>query len=418
MLRPILLTNSLLFITGTFAYIDRVLTDIMRMLTTLPTFFLAAAVSFSSQAQVLTSMIPQAPSIAAKSYVLMDYNSGQVLVSEAADEKLPPASLTKMMTSYILAQALKEGKVQKDDMVTISEDAWAQNFPGSSVMFLEVGKEVSIDQLNRGIIIQSGNDATVAIAEHLAGSINSFADLMNGWSARLGMKDSHFVTPHGLHSDQMYTTARDMALLGQALIRDVPEEYKIYSEKSFTFNGITQHNRNSLLWDKSLNVDGIKTGHVDAVGYNLVSSATQDDMRLIAVVMGANSERARASESKKLLTYGFRFYQTLTPYEANTKLMDQQIWMGTQDTIALGVDKAVSVTIPRGQAKNLEADFTLDTALRAPIAKGEQVGTLHLKLDDKDVASMPLVALEDVEQGGIFSRMIDYIKLLVKDLFS
>ncbi|GGB33463.1 penicillin-binding protein [Oceanisphaera marina] len=390
----------------------------MRMVNTLPTFLLAAVVSFGSQAQTLAPMIPEAPSIAAKSYVLMDYASGQVLVSHNAEQKLPPASLTKMMTSYILGQALQEGKVKRDDMVTISEAAWAQHFPGSSVMFLEVGKEVSVDQLNRGIIIQSGNDATVAIAEHLAGSINSFADLMNAWSARLGMKDSHFVTPHGLHSDDMFTTAYDMALLGQALIRDVPEEYKIYSEKSFTYNGITQHNRNSLLWDKSLQVDGIKTGHVEAVGYNLVSSATKEDMRLIAVVMGASSERMRASESKKLLTYGFRFYQTLTPYEAGSKLMDQQIWMGDKDTVALGVDKAVSVTIPRGQAQSLQADFTLDKALRAPLAKGEQVGTLHLKLDDKDVMTMPLVALEDIEQGGIFSRMIDYIKLLVKDLFS
>ncbi|ART81123.1 D-alanyl-D-alanine carboxypeptidase [Oceanisphaera avium] len=393
------------------------------MLTPIATLLLAATVSVSSYAQILTlpggaSMIPEAPTIAAKSYVLMDYASGQLLVSENADEKLPPASLTKMMTSYILAQALKEGKVNNEDMVTISEAAWAQNFPGSSVMFLEVGKEVSIEQLNRGIIIQSGNDATVAVAEHLAGSVNSFADLMNAWSARLGMTNSHFVTPHGLHSDDMYTTAKDMALLGQALIRDVPEEYKIYSEKSFVYNGITQHNRNSLLWDKSLHVDGIKTGHVDAVGYNLVSSATQDDMRLIAVVMGASSERSRAAESKKLLTYGFRFFQTVTPYEAGTKLMDQAILLGDKSHVELGVDKAVAVTIPRGQAKDLQADFTLDKSLRAPLAKGEQVGTVHLKLNDKDVATFALVALEDVEQGGFFSRMIDYVKLFFKDLFS
>ncbi|MFB9847104.1 serine hydrolase [Oceanisphaera arctica] len=388
------------------------------MVNTLPSLLLAAFVSFTTQAQTQGPMIPEPPAIAAKSYVLMDYASGQVLVSHQADEKLPPASLTKMMTSYILGQALQEGKVKRDDMVTISEAAWAQHFPGSSVMFLEVGKQVSIDQLNRGIIIQSGNDATVAVAEHLAGSVNSFADLMNGWAARLGMNNSHFVTPHGLHSDDMYTTAYDMALLGQALIRDVPEEYKIYAEKSFTFNGITQHNRNSLLWDQSLNVDGIKTGHVEAVGYNLVSSATKEEMRLIAVVMGASNERMRASESKKLLTYGFRFYQTLTPYEAGSKLMDQRIWMGDKDTVALGVDKTVAVTIPRGQAQSLEADFTLDKALKAPLAKGEQVGTLHLKLDGKDVMTMPLVALEEVEQGGIFSRLIDYIKLLVQDLFN
>lgn len=395
----------------------------MRMFTPLATLLLAATVAVSAQAQVLSPpnvgpMIPEAPAIAAKSYVLMDYASGQILVSENADEKLPPASLTKMMTSYILAQALKEGKVKSDDMVTISEAAWAQNFPGSSVMFLEVGKQVSIEDLNRGIIIQSGNDATVAVAEHLAGSVNSFADLMNAWASRLGMSNSHFVTPHGLHSDAMYTTAHDMALLGQALIRDVPEEYKIYSEKSFVFNGITQHNRNSLLWDKSLNVDGIKTGHVNAVGYNLVSSATQEDMRLIAVVIGASSERSRAAESKKLLTYGFRFFQTVTPYTAGTKLMDQAILLGDKSSVALGVDKAVSVTIPRGQAKELQADFTLGKSLRAPLAKGEQVGTLHMKLNGKDVATLPLVALEDVEQGGFFSRMIDYVKLFFKDLFS
>ena len=401
----------------------------MRMLTPIATLLLAASVSISAQAQILSPptlsppgvapMIPEAPEIAAKSYVLMDYASSQILASANADEKLPPASLTKMMTSYILAQAIKEGKVKNEDMVTISEAAWAQNFPGSSVMFLEVGKEVSIAELNRGIIIQSGNDATVAVAEHLAGSVNSFADLMNAWAARLGMNDSHFVTPHGLHSDNMYTTAHDMALLGQALIRDVPEEYKIYSEKSFVFNGITQHNRNSLLWDKTLQVDGIKTGHVEAVGYNLVSSATQEDMRLIAVIIGASSERTRAAESKKLLTYGFRFFQTVTPYAAGTKLMDQQILLGDKSSVQLGVDQAVSVTIPRGQAKDLQADFTLDTAsLRAPLAKGERVGTLHLKLNGKDVANLPLVALEDVEQGGFFSRMIDYVKLFIKGLFS
>ncbi|MDP5292663.1 serine hydrolase [Oceanimonas sp. CHS3-5] len=389
----------------------------MRTVNTLSSLAIAGLMSFAAQAQTSVSMIPEPPAIAAKSYVLMDYASGQLLVAENADQKLPPASLTKMLTSYVLGQALEEGKVKRDDLVTISEAAWAQNFPGSSVMFLEVGKQVSIDDLNRGIIIQSGNDATVAVAEHLAGSVNSFADLMNSWAARLGMNDSHFVTPHGLHSDDMYTTAHDMALLGQALIRDVPEEYAIYAEKSFTFNGITQHNRNSLLWDQSLNVDGIKTGHVSAVGYNLVSSATKDDMRLIAVVMGAANERARAAESKKLLTYGFRFYQTLTPYEAGSKLVDQKIWMGDKSTVALGVDKAVAVTIPRGQAQSLQADFTLDQALKAPLAKGEQVGTLHLKLGDKDVATVPLVALEDIEQGGLFSRLIDYITLLIQGLF-
>ncbi|GAA3536581.1 D-alanyl-D-alanine carboxypeptidase family protein [Zobellella aerophila] len=396
----------------------------MRMVKSLSSFIAAAFVSFAAHAQTAPPLapeiqaVPEAPAIAAKSYVLMDYSSGQLLVANNADERLPPASLTKMMTSYILGQALKDGKVKREDMVTISEAAWAQNFPGSSVMFLEVGKQVSIDDLNRGIVIQSGNDATVAVAEHLAGSVNSFADLMNSWAARLSMRNSHFVTPHGLHSEEMYTTARDMALLGQALIRDVPEEYAVYAEKSFTFNGITQHNRNALLWDNSLNVDGIKTGHVEAVGYNLVSSATKDDMRLIAVVMGAANEKVRASESKKLLTYGFRFFQTLTPYQAGAEIVSQRIWMGDKNTVSLGVAEQVAVTIPRGQAQNLKADFTLDKALKAPLARGEQVGTLHLTLAGEEVRTLPLVALEDIEQGGIFSRLIDYIKLLIQDLFN
>ena len=285
-------------------------------------------------------------------------------------------------------------------------------------MFIEVGKQVSVDDLNKGIIIQSGNDACVAMAEFLAGSTDSFASLMNSWAAKLGMNDSHFMNPHGLDAEGHYSTAHDMARLGQALIRDLPEEYKIYAQKSFVFNGITQHNRNRLLWDQSLQVDGIKTGHVSQVGYNLVSSATNNEgMRLIAVVLGASSEASRAAESKKLLTYGFRFFQSLTPYKAGTELVTQKIWMGDKSEVKLGVDKDVSVLVTRGQGNNLKADFQLESELKAPLAKGQRVGTVFLKQGDKEIKQVPLVALEEVQEGGLMSRLWDYLVMLVSSWF-
>ncbi len=363
-------------------------------------------------------MVPAAPEISAKAHILIDYYSGQVLAEQNAEERLPPASLTKMMTSYIIGQELAKGNIKRTDMVTISQNAWSKNYADSSKMFIEVGKQVSVDDLNKGIIIQSGNDACVAMAEFLAGSTDSFASLMNSWAAKLGMNDSHFVNPHGLDAEGHYSTAHDMARLGQALIRDLPEEYKIYSQKSFVFNGITQHNRNRLLWDQSLQVDGIKTGHVSQVGYNLVSSATNNEgMRLIAVVLGANSEATRAAESKKLLTYGFRFFQSLTPYKAGTELVTQKIWMGDKPEVKLGVDQDVSVLVTRGQGNNLKADFQLDSELKAPLAKGQRVGTVFLKQGDKEIKQVPLVALEEVQEGGLMSRLWDYLVLLVSSWF-
>jgi D-alanyl-D-alanine carboxypeptidase (penicillin-binding protein 5/6) len=280
------------------------------------------AISSVAHAKLL---VPNPPVVNAKGYILIDFDTGKVLAEENADEQLNPASLTKMMTSYVIGREIQNGTISMDDMVTVSQKAWAKNFPESSKMFIEVGKEVSVADLNRGIIIQSGNDACVAMAEHVAGSEDQFAQLMNLYAEEIGLNSSHFVNSHGLTADGHMTTARDMANLGIALIRDVPEEYAIYQEKSFTFNGISQLNRNSLLWDKSLNVDGIKTGHTDAAGFSLVSSATKGDMRLVAVVMGASSERARKVESKKLLNYGFRFYETLTAYEAGTEFAKQRI---------------------------------------------------------------------------------------------
>ena len=357
-------------------------------------------------------VIPQAPSIAARGHLLIDFDSGKVLSENNSEEILEPASLTKMMTSYIIGQELKSGNLKLTDKVTISENAWSKNFPDSSKMFIEVGKEVTVDDLNRGIIIQSGNDACVAMAEHIAGSESAFADLMNSWALQLGMTNTHFVNSHGLHAEGHHTTAKDMAILAKAIITDVPNEYKLYSQKSFKYNGIVQYNRNALLWDKSLNVDGMKTGHTSAAGYSLVSSATKDGMRLISVVMGTRSEESRKVESKKLLNWGFRFFETITPYKANDQLTEERIWMGSQATIKLGVPADTPVTLPRNQTQNLKADFIINSELRAPIQQGDTVGQVNYKLEDTTVASYDLIALETVEEGGFFSRMIDYIKLL------
>ncbi|GAA0857551.1 serine hydrolase [Aliiglaciecola litoralis] len=373
--------------------------------------FSFVSLSLTSISAIAAVVIPPPPSVAAKGYILMDYNTGHVIAETNADIQLPPASLTKMMTSYVIGTELKNGNISESDMVTISENAWAKNFPDSSKMFIEVGKQVSVGDLNRGIIIQSGNDACVAMAEHIAGSEESFVSMMNAHAERLGMTATRFVNSHGLHDADHYTSPRDMAILGSALVRDVPEEYALYAEKEFSFNDIKQYNRNSLLWDKSLNVDGIKTGHTSDAGYSLVTSATQGDMRLVAVVMGADSERARKNENKKLLKYGFRFFETVTPYKAGDSFVSHRIFMGDKDHVDLGINQDTPITIPRGQVKNLKANFELDKSLEAPIAKGEVVGTLYLQLEGEDVAQYPLVTLQEVQEGSFFDQAIDYIKL-------
>ncbi|WP_144213138.1 serine hydrolase [Shewanella donghaensis] len=388
--------------------------------TPLKSLLLLSVVSFSSQAANVANapmVMPNAPTVAAKAYVLMDYNSGRVIAESNAYESLNPASLTKMMTSYVIGHEVKVGNISLEDEVTISKKAWSKNFPDSSKMFIEVGKKVTVEDLNRGIIIQSGNDACVAMAEHIAGTEDGFVDLMNSWSKQLGMTQSYFENSHGLDSDNHKTTAYDMALLGAALIRDVPDEYRVYSEKSFTFNGIKQYNRNGLLWDNSLNVDGIKTGHTSGAGYNLVSSATNDGMRLITVVMGTNSETARKAESKKLLNYGFRFFESITPYKAGDTFVTQKIWYGDRATVDLGVVTDTPITINRGRAKNLEANFELTKPLTAPLAKGETVGRIFFQLDGKDVAQFPLVTLNEVNEGSWFSKLMDYFKQMFEGWF-
>ena len=363
---------------------------------------------FSATAAVV---IPPAPSVTAKGFILMDFQTGNVIAEQNADIQIPPASLTKMMTSYVIGIELLNGNIKDTDMVTISENAWAKNFPDSSKMFIEVGKQVSVADLNRGIIVQSGNDACVAMAEHIAGSEDAFASMMNMHAEKLGMASTYFVNSHGLHDAQHFTTPRDMAILSAALIRDVPEEYAIYAEKEFTFNDIKQYNRNGLLWDKSLNVDGIKTGHTSDAGYSLITSAYQDDMRLISVVMGTSSERARKVENKKLLKYGFRFYETITPYKAGDSFVSQRIFMGNKETVDLGILQDTPINIPRGQSKNLKANFKLDKKLQAPIAKGEVVGKLYLQIEGEDIAEYPLVTLQEVKEGGLIDRMVDFVKL-------
>ncbi|WP_395356889.1 serine hydrolase [Vibrio sp. D3] len=377
----------------------------------------ALSATFAQSTLASPIVVPDAPQIAAKGYVLMDYHSGKVLAEKEMNTKLSPASLTKMMTSYVIGQELARGNISEDDDVTISKNAWAKNFPESSKMFIEVGTTVKVRDLNRGIIVQSGNDACVAMAEHIAGSEDAFVDLMNAWANTLGMTNSHFANVHGLDNAELYSTPYDMALLGKALIRDVPNEYRVYSEKKFTYNGITQYNRNGLLWDKSMNVDGIKTGHTSNAGYSLVSSATEGQMRLVAVVMGTKDANARKSESKKLLSYGFRFFETVAPHKAGETFVEEKVWMGNKDTVALGLDQDTYVTLPRGEAKNLKASFVLEKELEAPINKGDVVGKLYYQIDGEDIAEYPLMALETVEQGSLFSRMWDYIVLLFKSFF-
>ena len=383
----------------------------------LKTLILATSVvcSFSYAAPIVT---PIAPTVAAKAYVLMDYNTGQIIAEENAYESLNPASLTKMMTSYVIGHEIKVGNISPEDEVTISKKAWSKNFPDSSKMFIEVGKKVTVDDLNHGIIIQSGNDACVAMAEYIAGTEDGFVDLMNSWTKQLGMKDSFFENSHGLDAKNHKSTAYDMALLGAALIRDVPDEYAVYKQKSFTYNGIKQYNRNGLLWDKSMHVDGIKTGHTSGAGYNLVTSATKDGMRLVSVVMGTRSESARKAESKKLLNYGFRFFETITPYKAGDSFVSQQIWFGDKESVDLGVITDTPITISRGQAKNLQANFELTKELTAPLAKGETVGRIYFQLNGKDIAQFPLVTLQEVNEGSWFSKLMDYFRQMFAGWFS
>lgn len=377
-------------------------------------FALLLSFSLASQSLAVPSAIPKAPQLAAKGYFLQDFNSGQVIAEDNADLRMEPASLTKMLSAYVVANELRAGNINLQDKVSISKKAW--RMPGSR-MFIEVGKQVSVEALLKGVIIQSGNDATVALAEHVAGTEDSFVLLMNEYAKRLGMKDSHFVNSTGLPHEDHYTTPRDMASIASAIIRDFPEHYKWYSEKKYTFNKITQYNRNRLLW-RDDNVDGVKTGHTESAGFCLVASAVKNDTRLVSVVLGTDSERAREQESQKLLNYGFRFFEGHRLYASGETLKDIRIWQGVEDSLKLGLADALHVTVPRGQYKNLKPSISYEATIKAPVKKGQPLGKVIISLEDKEIASRSLVALHDVEEGGWWKQFIDWIKLLFHGWFN
>lgn len=369
-------------------------------------------------APALAVVTPNPPQLQAKGYVLMDFQSGAIIAEQNARAGLAPASLTKLMTAYVVGQEIKSGRLQWDDKVTVSENAWSAKFPDSSKMFIQPKDEITVANLMRGVIIQSGNDACVALAEHVAGSEGAFVALMNGWADKLSLNDTYFVNSHGLDSEGIQTSPNDMATLMQSIINDVPEVYALYSEKVFKWNKITQYNRNKLLWDKSMDVDGGKTGYTSNAGYSLVSSAKQGKMRLISVVMGTPSKQSRISQSKNLLSYGFRFYDTKQVAKQGEVQASAKVWKGDVSKIDLGFAQDAYLTLPRSLTAGLDKSVVVNEPLIAPIAKGDVVGKVVWKSDDKTVASYPLVSNQAVEEGSWIGKLWDSLVLWVKSLFN
>jgi D-alanyl-D-alanine carboxypeptidase (penicillin-binding protein 5/6) len=367
---------------------------------------LLLALFFISNAQ---AVVPEAPEINASGYLLMEMHSGKVLVEKNADQRLEPASLTKIMTAHVVFEEIAKGKLKLSDMVHISEKAWKTE---GSRMFVKVNSDVSVEDLLRGLIIQSGNDSAVALAEHIAGSEDAFAGLMNAHAAQLGMTSTNFVNSTGLPHPDHYTTPSDIVKVTAATIRDYPDFYPMYAEKQFTYNEIKQYNRNNLLWRNNA-VDGVKTGHTEAAGFCLVSSAKYDQMRLIAVVMDTESAKARIKESQALLAFGSRFYETHRLYEAGQKLTENRVWFGDQKTLALGIGEDVYVTIPRRDYDNLKPTLEVKAKLEAPINKGDSLGNVTVMLGNDVVTTRPLVALAQVEKGSLWRRFLDFIYQLL-----
>ncbi|MCG6967325.1 MAG: D-alanyl-D-alanine carboxypeptidase [Chromatiaceae bacterium] len=353
---------------------------------------------------------PAPPTVAATGYLLIDMDSDVVLTAKDPEQRLEPASLTKIMTAYVVFHEIQSGSVKLSDEVLVSEKAWKT--PGSR-MFIEVNKRVTVEDLLKGMVIQSGNDASVALAEHVAGSEEAFANLMNDYAHRLGMQNSHFVNATGLPDPDHYTTPHDIVRVTEATIREFPELYKLYSVKEFTFNDIRQHNRNNLLWHDD-SVDGVKTGHTESAGYCLVAAAKREGMRLISVVMGTTSEKARINESQSLLNYGFRFYETHRLYSAGDRLTRTRVWMGEQEELSLGLDRDLYVTIPRRQYDKLNARTEIQPNIQAPLAKGQKVGEVIVELDGEVVTRRPLVALDDVPEGGIWRTVVDTVLMMLE----
>jgi len=352
--------------------------------------------------------VPAPPAVAGTGHLLVDAHSGRILAEQNADSRLEPASITKIMTSYVVFRELSAGNLKPQDQVLVSEKAWKTE---GSRMFIEVGKRVSVTDLLRGMIVQSGNDASVALAEHVAGSEEAFAGLMNEHAARLELQNTHFVNATGLPDEYHYTTPRDIARLTAALIAEFPELYRLYADKDYTWNDITQRNRNILIW-RDPTVDGVKTGHTDAAGYCLVASAVRENMRLISVVMGTESEKARADATQSLLNYGFRFFETYPLYRAGESLVAARVWKGDRDQIALGLAQDLYVTIPRQQYENLQAKTEIQPLIEAPVGKGDSLGKVVVELNHERVAETPLIALQDAGEGGIFRSLVDTVLML------
>ncbi len=374
--------------------------------TTVALIFVLASKGFAAP-----NVVPKAPTIKAKSYLIQDFASARVLAESKADVRMPPASLTKIMTAYVLFSELEQGNISVQDTVRVSEKAW--KMPGSR-MFIEVDTQVSVDDLLKGMIIQSGNDASVALAEHVAGSEDAFADLMNQYARRLGMLNSNFVNAEGLPNENHYTTSRDMAVLTRALIRDFPERYKMHAIRQFEYNGIAQHNRNKMLRRDS-SVDGVKTGYTKAAGYCLVTSAKRDGMRLISVIMGADSPKARTNQTQSLLTFGFRFFETHQVYAPFQEVTQLPVFKGATDSLALGLAQPLWVTVARGRYKKLNAAMEVKPRLIAPISKGTVVGKVVVSLDGETITERDLLTLSRVPEGSLTKRITDHIKLWLAD---
>lgn len=368
---------------------------------------------------VAAVIIPSPPQLAATAYLLMDAETGEILIEHNIDEPLPPASLTKLMTAYVVSDEIARGKLKESDEVLITDDAWRRGGTksGSSTMFLDPRTRVPVIELLKGVIIQSGNDASIALAQHLAGSEEAFADVMNQYAELMGMQHTHFVNATGWPAEDHYTTVRDLGILTRAVINHHPDHYKLYAEKYFSYNGINQPNRNRLL-HRDPSVDGLKTGHTDAAGFCLIASAQKQGMRLISVVMGASSEETRAVESQKLLAYGFRYFQTHTLYPKGAELTRARVWKGQADEVALGIGEKVTITLPRGAKDELEAVMLVDSQIEAPLTLGQSLGEFRVTWGEQEVFQAPLIALAEVEQSGFFARLWDSVVIFFTGLFA
>ena len=371
-------------------------------------------ITLSQTALAAPRLIPAPPQLATEGHILLDVATGTVIVEENAEMRLPPASLTKIMTSYIIASEIQQGRISLDDLVPISVKAWKME---GSRMFIREGTEVKVADLIRGIVIQSGNDASVAMAEFIAGDEQAFADIMNQVAQKLGMTRTQFKNATGLPDEGHYTTAKDLSVLARALIRDFPEHYKVYKEKYFSYNDIRQANRNSLLWRDDA-VDGMKTGHTQAAGFCLVASAEKKELRLISVVMGATSERSRSTESQKLINYGFRYFESVKLYDGLESLKRVKVWGGLHESLDVGIEAPVQLTIPNGARGALAAEVTLDPVIKAPISQGQTLGLLRISLEGETLLERPVVALNAVDEAGFVSSLIDEVSLFFLSMFS